>query len=642
MCGISGIFDPFGAVSTQQSKSELVKLIDSQGHRGPDSIGSEIIEEDGIFFGHNRLAILELSKNGAQPMYSACRNWLICFNGEIYNHLELRAKYLDDFRFRGSSDTETVLELMSKLGVRETLQHIRGMFAFAAWNMKDKKLYLARDRSGEKPLIFGFIKRDAINNFVFASEMRGLIRNYRHSLSLDNDAVSYYFNLKYIPAPYTPFNELMKLEAGHMLEISTNCEDFHCIKSQYNSAEFDRDYFFEQTDGDLVNELEQLLHNVLSEQLIADVPVGTFLSGGIDSSLITAIAANLNPNINSFTIGFSSKEFNEAEYAKAVAQHLGTTHVEHYVTEQDLLNTVNLIPEIYSEPFADSSQIPTLLVSQLARRHVTVALSGDGADELFGGYTRYSLAQSYWQKLSRLPSAFRSLLKVPVVNAVPLMGILGKSYAVLSNRSDTSKALKAVQRGAELFDAQEFFEVYSNLIFDWRDAPDTKLTKKLLYERWSSLGSISDEKKMMILDYEYYLPGDILAKVDTASMRHSLETRAPFLDRRVVEFSSKLPDELKINKGVGKVILRELLRKYLPDDLFNRPKKGFGVPLNAWFQNELYDLVHDSLRSDALDEVGLGKYSRDKLEKLNAGDVGYEHDIWTSLMYVNWHQTYME
>lgn len=641
MCGISGIFDPFGAVSTQQSKSELVKLIDSQAHRGPDSIGSEIIEEDGIFFGHNRLSILELSNNGAQPMYSACGKWLICFNGEIYNHVELRAKYLDNFRFRGSSDTETVVELMSKLGIRETLQNIRGMFAFAAWNMNNKKLYLARDRSGEKPLIFGFIKRDAINNFVFASEMRGLIRNYRHSLSLDNDAVSYYFNLKYIPAPYTPFNELMKLEPGNMLEISIKGEDFHCIKSQYSSADFDQNYSFERTDGDAVNKLEQLLHNVLSEQLIADVPVGTFLSGGIDSSLITAIAANINPKINSFTIGFSSKEFNEAEYAKAVAQHLGTSHVEHYVTEQDLLNTINLIPEIYSEPFADSSQIPTLLVSQLARRHVKVALSGDAADELFGGYTRYSLAQSYWQKLSRMPHAFRSLLKAPVVNALPLMGILGKSYAVLSNRSDTSKTLKAVQRGAELFDAREFFEVYLNLIFDWRDAPNTKLTQKLLYKRWSSLGSISDFKKMTILDYEYYLPGDILAKVDTASMRHSLETRAPFLDRRVVEFSSKLPDELKIDKGVGKVILREILRKYLPDDLFNRPKKGFGVPLNAWFQNELYDLVHDSLRSDALDEVGLGQNSRDKLEKLNAGDVGYEHDIWTSLMYVNWHQTYM-
>lgn len=641
MCGISGIFDPFGTVSTQQNKSELFNLVDSQAHRGPDSIGSEIIEEDGIFFGHNRLAILELSKNGAQPMYSACRKWLICFNGEIYNHIELRAEYLDKFRFRGSSDTETVVELISKLGVRATLQNIRGMFAFAAWNINDKKLYLARDRSGEKPLIFGIIKRGAINNVVFASEMRGLIRNYRHLLSLDNDAISYYFNLKYIPAPYTPFNELMKLEPGHMLEISTNCEDFHFIKSQYNSAEFDQDYFCEQTDGDVANKLEQLLYNVLSEQLVADVPVGAFLSGGIDSSLITAIASKINPNINSFTIGFSSKEFNEAEYAKAVAQHLGTSHVEHYVTEQDLLNTINLIPEIYSEPFADSSQIPTLLVSQLARQHVTVALSGDAADELFGGYTRYSLALNYWQKLSSLPFAFRSLLKAPLLNALPLMGILGKSYAVLSNRSDTSKTLKAVQRGAELFDAQDFFEVYSNLIFDWRDAPNTELTKQLLYSQWSSLGEISDLKKMMTLDYEYYLPGDILSKVDTAAMRHSLETRAPFLDRRVVEFSSKLPDGLKINNGVGKVILRDLLRKYLPDHLFVRPKKGFGVPLNSWFQNELRDITFDTLGSDALDEIGLGQNSRHKLEKLHAGYHGYEHDIWTSFTYVKWHQTYM-
>jgi asparagine synthase (glutamine-hydrolysing) len=661
VCGFAGFLGP-NIKAHGADPAELVRrMCDTLAHRGPDDAGVWV--DDVVALGHRRLAVLDLSAAGHQPMVSADERYVIVFNGEIYNHLELRGELRhgppqrDATRargaadppaspaWRGRSDTETLLAAVATWGVANALRRCVGMYAFALWDRQGRQLTLARDRLGEKPLYYGW-QGDA---FLFGSELKALRVHPRFSTEIDRNALALLLRHNYVPAPYTIYQGIHKLTPGACLTVSADGQKAVPVPywSAREVAEQGQRNRFRGSRDDARVELDLLLRQAVKGQMLADVPLGAFLSGGVDSSAVVALMqAQSSRPTRTFTIGFWEQGYNEADFAKAVALQLKTDHTELYVTEANALAVVPQLPGIYDEPFADSSQIPTFLVSQLARRHVTVSLSGDGGDELFGGYNRYFWATAIWRRMRWLPSPMRAALAAALTRVPPqhwnglvqpLMRLLPPSWRY-ANPGDKLHKL------AEILAVRQPDEIYHALVSHWPrpasivvrgEEPDTALTNKLA---WAHIDEFAH--RMMYLDLVSYLPDDILVKVDRAAMNVSLETRVPFLDHRLVEFAWRLPLSMKIRNGRGKWLLRQLLRSYIPERLIERPKMGFGVPLDAWLRGPLR-----SWAEALLDEARLrreGYFQPEPIRRLFAehlsGRRNWAYHLWDVLMFQAWHE----
>ena len=574
MCGIVGAFGHAG------SRHEWIESACSQlRHRGPDGSGVWRASDAGVALGHTRLAILDLSEAGRQPMTSACRRYHLILNGEIYNHLEMRC-LLPAQSWRGHSDTETLLACLVAWGVERTLRESVGMFAFAAFDSVEPTLILARDRLGEKPLYYGYTSEA----LVFASELKALRAAKGVDSTIDRAALAGYMRHSYVPSPHSIYTSLRKLSPGTWTEIrpthvvARSLPASHRYWSAYDVALACEQAPLNLTDEQAVSTLERVLGDAVRGQMLSDVPLGAFLSGGIDSSMIVALMqANSARRVRTFSIGFEEPEFDESAQARQVSKHLGTDHTELIVRGDDALALVPRLPQVYDEPFADASQLPTLLVAQLARRHVTVALSGDGGDELFGGYNRYSLGARLWPRISRMPRLVRQGI-AHCIRAVPTGTWDGLSAAI---RPITPARYQLPMLGdkllkvADVLAARSEEELYSRLVSQWwREqlvlaAEPASVTPGT---RWPSLSNLTH--RMMLLDAVTYLPDDILVKVDRAAMAFSLETRVPMLDHRVFELAWRLPLQMKVRNGLGKWILRQVLYRHVPRKLVERPKRG--------------------------------------------------------------------
>ncbi len=572
MCGIVGLVGRF-----EHKETLLADSCSRIAHRGPDSNGFWEDTNSPVAFGHVRLAIQDLSEQGHQPMASANQRYMLVFNGEIYNHPQLREALQQDgyaHAWRGHSDTETILAGLMTWGVQDTLTRMVGMFAIAVWDRQTRSLVLARDRFGEKPLYYGYTEQ----GLMFASELKALMPLPGFDQQLNRDAIALFLRHNYIPAPHSIFTQVRKLLPGHWLSLSLEqIETGTWPQSQpyWSALDVARSRPRRQfaRDEDAVDELDQVLRQSIRGQLLSDVPLGAFLSGGIDSSLIASLTREETAGVlKTFSIGFTEPEYNEAEYAAEVARHLGTDHTELYVSAQDSLDLIPELARMYDEPFADSSQIPTALVMRMARKEVTVALSGDAGDELFGGYSRYQRVREWWRKRERVPAG----LTGPLRSGARLAG------SVLSGpRAEKFDKLQQV------LGAENMVAFYRQFVSYWQDP--TAIVKGAVEPPTAfaeaPLDSLLDT--MMAIDTVSYLPDDILVKVDRAAMAVSLETRVPLLDHRVYEFAWSLDEKYKLRGNDSKWILKQLLYRHVPPAMLDRPKKGFSVPMGQWLRGPL-------------------------------------------------------
>lgn len=636
MCGIAGIVGP-----SSHDAALLSRMGDRLIHRGPDDDGIWSDPDRPVGFSHRRLSILDLSPAGHQPMLSADGRWAICYNGEIYNHADIRTS-LDPagtMAWRGHSDTETLVEAVSRWGVAPTLDKIVGMFALALLDRREGMLHLIRDRFGEKPLYYGMAGRD----LLFASELKVFHEHPDFSKTVDMDAVSAFVSRGFIAAPRSIFRDVKKLPAGHWLQIRVADMPGSLPESvAYWSYTDVVRQGLQQPFNDRAEALDAMdaaLRRSIHAQAVADVPVGTFLSGGIDSSLITAVYQNLHPGrVNSFTIGFDEAGYDESHDARRIADHLGTNHHELRVSSSDAMAVIPTLAEIYDEPFGDSSQIPTLLVSRMARKTVTVALSGDGGDELFGGYNRYTRLPRLWSLMTAIPRPLRRALG-NVAGAVPESAWNGLAALGKPGRAADHIGAKMVK----------FSRLAATL-----DTPDQLLASFL--NEWSGYGSplasgplpVSsplplDENaplasRVMLSDALQYLPGDILCKVDRAAMSCSLETRVPFLDHRLATEAARIPVGMNIAGSDGKQILRDLLARYVPRELFERPKAGFAIPIGRWMRTDLRPWAEDLLSEQSLRDAGVFDVAviRSRWSDHLSGRIDASQAIWSILMCQSW------
>ncbi len=630
MCGIVGFLAPSG-FTTASALPAIEAMSASVAHRGPDADGIWLEPSAGIALAHRRLSILDLSPAGNQPMISCSGRYVIVFNGEIYNHTDLR-RSLGGVHWRGHSDTETLLAAISHWGVETALRRAVGMFAFALWDTKLRELVLARDRLGEKPLYYGWQAKGNEAVLVFGSELAALRKHPAFEGNVDRNALCLLLRHSYIPAPYSIFGGVWKLRPGHFLTFTARAISQHATpesRAYWSLRDViggDGNQSSSMSEREAVCELERLLRDAVSRQSLADVPIGAFLSGGIDSSLIVALmqAQSTRP-VRTFTIGFAEGTFNEAEFAKSVASHLGTEHTELYVSARDALDVIPKLPSIYSEPFSDSSQIPTYLVSALTRAHVTVALSGDAGDELFGGYTRYLTAGRWWKRVGRIPRLVREC-----IGSASYLRAFGGAYGRFRRVAKFHSLVRSTGCGS----------MYRHFVSHW-DPPETVVLGGLEpVTVFSDLVFARSEpvEEMMALDTISYLPDDILTKVDRAAMAVGLETRVPFLDHRVVEFAWRVPFSMKLRDGTGKWILRRLLENYVPNSLFERPKMGFGIPINAWLRGPLRDWAESLLDETRLENEGFlrsGPIRRVWKEHLS-GEFDWQYHLWDVLMFQAW------
>jgi asparagine synthase (glutamine-hydrolysing) len=646
MCGITGFIGPVGMGRDERARI-LAGMSASLRHRGPDSGGQWIDEASGVALGHRRLAIVDLTAEGHQPMVSSCGRYTLTFNGEIYNHGEVR----DELRslgavFRGRSDTEVMAEGFGRWGVSATLPRLAGMFAFAVYDREKRELVLARDRLGEKPLYYG--AHGGV--FLFASELKSIQSYPGLSLEIDRGALALFMRHNYVPSPYSIYKGFYKLPAGTCLRIKAGAppsalpppEPYWSLASAMESG---RRNPFQGGDDEAIEALEEKLSVSVGQMMMADVPLGAFLSGGIDSSLITAVMQKLSAKpVKTFTIGFEEKEFDEARHAAAVARHLGTEHTELRVTPKEALETIPSLPLIYDEPFSDSSQIPTCLVSALTRRKVTVCLSGDGGDEIFAGYTRYLASLRLRKIFGTVPGPLRragaSLMLSPSHRSWEK--ILGVTQQLLPGSLRQSHPSEKIIKLLELLKCRSVDDIYQSLVSQWKNPCELVLGARELptlvndQSLWPRCEDPVD--LMMYLDAMTYLPGDIMAKVDRATMAVSLESRAPYLDHRLVEFAHTLPMRMKLRNGRGKWLMRRVLEKHVPAAMFERPKIGFGVPIGIWMKGPLRDWAESLLdprrirREGFLDERIVSRHWQEHL----SGARDRQHHLWAVLMFQAW------
>jgi asparagine synthase (glutamine-hydrolysing) len=618
-------------------------MADRLEHRGPDDKGVWTDPDSGFAVAHRRLSIIDLSSAGHQPMLSANGRWVLAYNGEIYNHLELRQTLETQGnapQWRGHSDTETLLAAIQAWGVVEALRRSLGMFALALWDRTERAVWLARDRVGEKPLYYG----TQGNVLMFASELKALRPHPAFRAEIDRNALALLLRYNYIPAPYSIYAGIGKLRPGTCVRIGPDHQSQTIF--YWSLAEIAQRGIanpFRGSEDEALDVLEQRLSHAIREQMIADVPLGALLSGGIDSSTIAALMqANGQRPIRTFTIGFDERTYDESRYAHAVAAHLGTEHTDLRLGATDALALIPQLTEIYDEPFADSSQLPTHLVMQLARRYVKVALSGDGGDEFFGGYNRYILGPKAWRKIRWMPQPMRAFLGRGLAR---MAGSTTHGFgAFIAGKMNIARPGEKIYKiGLRLRDARSEDDFYMSLVSEWFDvgklvtgSGDSQAD--LLSDRgqWPQLSD--PVAKMMVLDGLTYLPDDILAKVDRAAMSVSLETRAPFLDQQVMEFAWSLPVSMKLRQGKGKWLLRRLLDRYVPVGLIERPKMGFAIPLDHWLRGELRDwaeslLAEDRLRREGyLDPIPI----RNAWLKHREGQGSYGYRLWSALMFQAW------
>ncbi|MGC9195015.1 MAG: asparagine synthase (glutamine-hydrolyzing) [Syntrophobacteraceae bacterium] len=633
MCGIAGFVIKSDTLSFEKWPAVLKQMGNAIRFRGPDDSGVWADERAGVGLSHRRLSILDLSKAGHQPMMSLNRRYVMVFNGEIYNHLDLRQELDSRIKWRGLSDTETLLEALAAWGVEKALRRAVGMFALALWDRSNRILTLARDRIGEKPLYYGWSGKD----FLFGSQLKALSAYPLFAAEIDRNVLPLLLRYNYIPAPHSIYRGVKKLPPASLVALDAKT----CKANEWpepklywsfkNIAQQGQKDLLQCSEQEAAEALDGLLRKAVSRQMVADVPLGAFLSGGIDSSTIVAImqAQSCRP-VKTFTIGFNDPSHNEANHARAVAGHLGTDHNDLYVTAQQALEVIPTLPLVFDEPFSDHSQIPTLLLSQLARDQVGVSLSGDAGDELFGGYSNYRSANRNWKAVGRLPAALRSQL------ARWIAGIPQPLWEAIPGSRD-----KACLAGLVGCPTRELY--YNYQISHWKSPelitiggrePETVPTDP---RRWAKIESF--QHHMMFVDLNSYLPDCILVKIDRAAMAVSLETRIPLLDHNVVEFAWRLPVSMKLGRhGQGKYLLRQVLYRYIPRSLVDRPKKGFGIPLDSWLRGPLRQWAEELLgegrlaRECFLRPAPIRKIWQDHL----LGKHNWGSCLWDVLMFQQW------
>ena len=647
MCGIAGFAGPPGG----HLRGVAACMLDTIAHRGPDDSG--IFEEArlGIALGHRRLSILDLSAAGKQPMSSADGRWVIVFNGEIYNHLALRRELetsstRDRVDWRGHSDTETLLSCVEHWGIESSLKRAVGMFAVALWDRQDRTLILARDRVGEKPLYYGLQGE----TLLFGSELKALRAHPAWRAEIDRDALALYMRHNAVPSPWTIFRGIRKLPPATYLTLKLGDKrralaslpdpvPYWSLREVAARCRLDR---WAGSDAEAVEALDNGLREAIRDQMVADVPLGAFLSGGIDSSTVVALMqAQSQKPIKTFTIGFREDGFNEAEHAKVVARHLGTDHTELYVSPEDARSVIPSLAQIYDEPFADDSQIPTHLLAKLARKHVTVSLSGDAGDELFGGYTRYFRAARTWNRVSKVPRVLRhaGAALAGAMSAKAWDGAYRHLATVLPSRHRWRQPGAKIHKAAAVLVSDTGGTLYRQMVSHWEprelvigaEEPDTALKQS-----WPEIDNLTEQ--MMAWDSVMYLPDDILVKVDRAAMAVSLETRIPFLDHRVIELAWRLRLSQKVRSGEGKWILRQVLYRYVPSALVERPKMGFGVPIDVWLRGPLREWAESLMTEMRLRNDGffLVEPIRRKWSEHLSGVRDWQYQLWAVLMFQSW------
>lgn len=632
MCGIVGFIDKSKSINTL---SDMLKI---QSYRGPDDSGVYFHEKSGVHFGHNRLSIQDLSSHGHQPFVSDCENYVIVFNGEVYNFKIIKIELQNlGYNFISNSDTEVILYSYKQWGI-DCIHKFIGMFAFAILDKVEDKLVLVRDRAGVKPLYY-YIYED---QFMFSSEIKSFHKHPKFKKEQNLEVLPYFFQFGYIPAPFTIFKNCFKLEAGHYMELEINSLEFE-IKKYWDVNDFYLQEKFTKSEDDILKDIEKILDNAIDLRMVSDVPVGVFLSGGYDSSLVTSILAKKQgKKINTFTIGFDDEKYNEAKHAKLIAEYLGTNHTEYYMNNSDMLNLVESLPFYYDEPFGDSSALPTMIVSKLARQSVTVALSADGGDEAFCGYSKYFFLNKFQNIFS---SSFkREILKIGLnffsANSVEYINTkLPKNLKQTNIKDKYTKFQRAINSKS----LEEMFENASSYVDKNEIARFLKVSKnKELFKKWEKIGSIEFLNQMMAIDYKLFMNDDVLTKVDRATMSVSLEGREPLLDHRIIEYMARVPLDIKYKNKQGKYLLRQVLYKYLPKEIVDKPKSGFQIPLNEWLRDELRTMVDKYICSEKLDDnifdINQVLSIKDKFYK--GENLGTQ--IWLILMYQMWKEKWLD
>ncbi|MCC6146721.1 MAG: asparagine synthase (glutamine-hydrolyzing) [Anaerolineaceae bacterium] len=645
MCGITGFWDPSLQYNTETLEAVVKKMSNEIIHRGPDDYGAWVDERCGLALGFCRLAILDLTPAGRQPMSSADNRFKIIYNGEIYNHEELRQELSAlGHSFRGHSDTEVMLAAFVQWGIIPAVKRFNGMFAFALWDSQDRQLYLGRDRIGIKPLYYGWLN----GVFAFGSELKTLRVHPAFQCEINRNALALLLRHNYITAPHSIYTNISKLKQGCILQVNAFNRNTQLTPywSALEIAEYGYSHPFEGNVREAEDQLDALLRESVRLRMIADVPLGAFLSGGIDSSTIVAMMqAQSTIPVKTFSIGFWEKPYDEAQHARAVAKHLGTDHTELYVTPKEAMEVIPRLPTLYDEPYSDSSQIPTFLVAQLARQHVTVSLSGDGGDELFAGYPRYTFSNTVWRWMNWLPQSVRRALAgmIGLPSVEQWRTAIKTLEPVLPHSLRQTMVADKIPKLRAVMACKDGQEVYKRLISHWMSPENVviggrePITVVNDSTQWPAINAFVPW--MMALDLVSYLPDDILVKVDRASMGVSLEARVPLLDdHRVVEFAWRLPLSMKVRHGQSKWLLRQVLYRYVPPALIERPKMGFGVPIDHWLRGPLREWAEALLDEHRLEQEGYfhTKVIREAWENYLAGWGNWHYHLWDILMFQAW------